>query len=150
MKDNMTRRRFLKVSGITVATPSVIKGVKRLFGYDAGTKTSLNRGAQKKGKLDERLECISDVWDVPGSYSLGVEGWNESGLWRFFADSNTGEISWGFLFDYRERPFMKYDVGFSKPRTLAQLRADGVPWEEIDRLHYEGVSNKPKYKLFLA
>jgi len=143
MKDNITRRRFLKVVGITVATPSVIKG---LLEQDDKIETPSSRPVQKKGKLDERLEWISVHWEVSKANFLGVEGWNESGFWSSYHDLDTGRIIYGFFSDYRGRPFKNYDVGFSEPRTLAQLRADGVPWKEINRLHHEGFSNNPGYK----
>ncbi len=158
MKESITRRRFLKVSGITVATPSLIKGGKVLLdnlGVELLEKTSLakvankpaNRPAQKKGKLDERLDWIFDLWDVPGSNSRGIEGWNESGLWSFYFDSETGEVDYGFFFDYRDRTFLKLDF-YYEHKTLSQLRAEGVSWPEINRLHYEGFSNNRGYICF--
>lgn len=138
MKEGMTRRSVLEMGGLAAAS-FVLAGLPS--GSGAGNSLDVRSG---QSETDERLKWIKEVWKVPSTGHVGIEGWNESGLWSFYYDLSTGQVASGFFFDYRDTPFMKYD-GY-EPKTLAQLRAEGVPWEEIDRLHYEGFSRNPGYR----
>lgn len=143
MKEEMTRRSFLKSSGLATAS-FVLVGFSR--NSRAGSSVNVRPGRQES---DERLEWIKEVWKVPSTGHVGVEGWNESGLWSFYHDSRTGQVVSGWFFDYRDTTFMKHDFNYEQ-KTLAQLLAEGVPWEEIDRLHYEGFSRNPGPKYLAA
>ncbi len=141
MKGEITRRAFLKGISGAVVFPSIVTGLDRATHKLANSSDKLISDLQES---NERLEWIVDVWRVSGRKVVGVEGWNESGLWSFYCNSSTGEVISGIHFDYRDVPFMKYD-GY-KFKTLSQLRAEGTSWGEINRLHYEGFARNPGYK----
>ena len=87
--------------------------------------------------MKERLEWIHDVWETEDVF--GVEGWNESGLWSYYLKKNNGKIDSAVVLNYENLPFSKKDS-----KTIPQLRAEGVSWEEINRLYYEGFALDPK------
>jgi hypothetical protein len=136
MKKGMTRRSFLRNSGLVTASLA-LAGLS--INFRAGSSLNLHLERQES---DERLEYITERWRT-GRGHVEIEGWNSSGLWSFYCDEKTGRITGGFYWNYRDAPFMKYD-GYEH-KTLAQLRAEGVSWEEIDRLHNEGFSRRPDY-----
>lgn len=138
MKKGLSRREFLGGLAVTVAFPSVIEGL-------AG-KTPVSK-KENKIKLPVKLEHISELWKIPGEPTIGIEGWNKKGLWSFYYNTDNGEMIHGVFFNYQHIVFMRYD---DKKRTLAELRADDVPWPEIHRLHAEGFSWNPGYQKVLS
>ena len=139
MEEGITRRSFLRSSGLAVAA-LVLVGLP-----DSSRAGNYLHVRPEQQESDERLAWIKEVWKVPSTGHVGIEGWNESGLWSFYLDSKTGQVVSGLFSDYRGITFRKNDFN-DEHKTLAQLRSEGVSWEEIDRLHYEGFSCNPGHQ----
>ncbi len=87
-----------------------------------------------------RIEYVSDIWDA-GDRVIGIDGFNRRGYWSFYMNNETGETEQVMFLDYTEVPFLRREF-FSGGKTLSQHLDEGMNWNEVARLYYEGLSSR--------